>query len=134
MRQTNGAGSELGGELLETTPESYRQVLSRARKRLGNFMSERCGLMNESNPCRCAKKLPGAIQAGLVNPEKLRFNLPYLRSVREFVEEKIPLMDEAVEARLQQVLRAQPLYRSPDFKRIIRSLLRRREIREVVEF
>ncbi len=129
-----GAGSELGGELLEMTPESYRQVLARARKRLGNFMNERCGLMNQSNPCRCAKKLPAAIKAGLVDPEKLRFNLPYLRSVREFVQEKSSLVDEVVEARLQQLLRAQPMYRSPDFKRVIRSMLRRREIREVVDF
>jgi RNA polymerase sigma factor (sigma-70 family) len=51
------ASSALGGELLETTPENYRQVVSRARKRLGNFMNEKCGLMNENNPCRCARKI-----------------------------------------------------------------------------
>jgi RNA polymerase sigma factor (sigma-70 family) len=129
-----GASSELGGELLGMTAESYRQVLARARKRLGNFMNERCGLMNENNPCRCAKKLPGAIRAGLVDPAKLRFNLPYLRSVRDFVAEKAPLVDAAVEARLQRVLRSQPMYRSPDFKRRIRSLLRCREVGEVVDF
>jgi RNA polymerase sigma factor (sigma-70 family) len=128
------ASSELGGELLEMTPESYRQVLSRARARLGNFMNERCGLMSENNPCRCARKLPGAIRAGLVDPAKLRFNLPYLRSVRDFVAEKAPLVDAAVEARLQRVFRAQPMYRSPDFKRMVRSLLRRREVGEVVDF
>jgi RNA polymerase sigma factor (sigma-70 family) len=128
------AGSVLGGELLDTTPENYRQVLSRARKRLGGFMNERCGLMNEDNPCRCAKKVHGAIQAGLVNTQSLRFNLPYLHRIREFVAEKAPVVDAAVEMKLQGILRDQPMYTSPDFKRVIHIMLRRGDIGEIVNF
>jgi len=128
------AGSALGGELLETTAENYRQILSRARKRLANFMNERCGLMNENNPCRCVKKIQGVIEAGLVDPEHLRFNLPYLHRIREFVAEKARIVDAAVEMKLQNVLRDQPMYRSPDFKRVIGVMLRRGEIGEIVDF
>ncbi len=128
------AGSRLGGELLETSAENYRQILSRARKRLANFMSERCGLLNENNSCRCVKKIQGVIKAGLVDPQHPRFNLPYLHRIREFVAEKAPLVDAAVEMKLQNVLRDQPMYRSPDFKRVISLMLRRGEIGENIDF
>ena len=82
------ADSTLGSELLETTPENYRQILSRARKRLCNFMNDRYGMMYEANPCRCANRIQGAMKAGLIDPQKPRFNLPYLHRVRDFVAEK----------------------------------------------
>jgi RNA polymerase sigma factor (sigma-70 family) len=129
-----GVSSKLGGELLDTTPENYRQIVSRARKRLANFMNERCGLMNESNTCRCAKTIQGATRAGLVNPGRLRFNLPFLHRVRDLVAEKAPLVDAAVEMRLQGLLREQPLYTSPDFKRLIGVVLRRKDVGEIVDF
>jgi RNA polymerase sigma factor (sigma-70 family) len=128
------AGSELGGQLMGTTPDNYRQILSRARKRLGNFMNERCGLMNENNPCRCSKKVPGAIQAGLIDPKKPRFNLPYIQRVREFVADKAQLLDTAVEMRLQNVLREQPMYKSPDFRRVIDLMLKRGDVGQIIDF
>jgi hypothetical protein len=128
------AGSELGGQLMGTTPDNYRQILSRARKRLANFMNERCGLMNESNPCRCSKKIPGAIQAGLVDPQKPRFNLPYIQTVREFVADKAPLLDTAVEMRLQNLLREQPMYKSPDFRRANALMLKRGDVGQIIDF
>ncbi len=90
--------------------------------------------MNEDNPCRCVKKIHGAIQAGLVNPQRLRFNLPYLHRIREFVAEKAPVVDAAVEMKLQGILRDQPMYTSPDFKRVIQIMLRRGDIGEIVNF
>ena len=36
-------------------------------------MNDRCGLVNRSNPCRCAKKTRGFMQAGYVDPESLLF-------------------------------------------------------------
>jgi RNA polymerase sigma factor (sigma-70 family) len=128
------ADSAFGGELLETSPENYRQILSRARKRLGNFMNDRCGMMNEANPCRCESRIQGAMRAGLVDPQKLRFNLPRLGKVRDFVKEKAPLLEEAVQLKLQGLLRDLPIYTSPDFHRVISLMLKRGEIGEIVGF
>jgi RNA polymerase sigma factor (sigma-70 family) len=128
------ADSALGGELLETSPGNYRQIVSRARKRLGNFMNERCGLLNEDNPCRCVKTSGSAVTAGLVDPSRPRYNLPFIHCIREFVAEKAPVVDSAVEMRLQNLLRDEPMYASPDFKRIIRHVLRRGDIGDIVNF
>lgn len=129
-----GVTSELGAELMETTAENYRQIVSRARKQLGNFMNEKCGLMDGRNPCRCIKKTRGAIKAGLVNPESLRFNLPYLHSVREFVAEKANLVDSALDMKLQDIFRDRPMYTSPDFKRVIGTMMQRGTLRQIIDY
>src|SRR4051812_15123553 len=45
----------VGGEVLEMTADNFRQCLARARRELHNFMTNQCGLVNKSNPCRCPK-------------------------------------------------------------------------------
>ena len=66
--------------------------------------------------------------------ESLRFNLPYLHRIQELAAEKVPLVDNAIKMKLQNVLRDQPMYSSPDFKRLIMVMLRRRQIGEIVDF
>src|SRR5262245_10972264 len=59
----------VGAELLEISRENFRQRVARARRDLHSFMNDRCGLVNRTNPCRCANKTRGFIQAGYVDPE-----------------------------------------------------------------
>ncbi len=129
-----GADSTLGGELLETTPENYRQILSRARRQLANFMDEKCGLMNEANPCRCARKTRSAMKAGFVDPDNLRFDMGYLHRVKRFVAEETHGIGEEKQARLSAILREQPLYRSPDFRRVLRIMLKRGDLGRIIDF
>ena len=63
----------VAAEVLEITRENFRQRLARARRDLRNFMNDKCGLVNQANPCRCAKKTRGFIQAGYVDPDNLLF-------------------------------------------------------------
>jgi len=56
----------VAAEVLEITPDNFRQRLARARRDLRSFMNDKCGLVNQANPCRCAKKTLGFIQAGYV--------------------------------------------------------------------
>jgi len=72
----------LGAELLEISPDNFHQRLARARRDLHNFMNDKCGLVNRANPCRCAKKTRGFIQAGYVDPEKLLFARERVLQVR----------------------------------------------------
>src|SRR6266704_2652332 len=63
-----GATDAVGAEVLEMTPENFRQCLTRARRDLHSFMNNQCGLVNKSNPCRCPKKTRGFIEQGHVDP------------------------------------------------------------------
>ncbi|MCU0427709.1 MAG: RNA polymerase sigma factor [Candidatus Kapabacteria bacterium] len=76
-------------ELLSTTPEAYRQQLTRARKDLYSFIQQKCGLVNPNNPCRCIKKTKLWIERGLVAKDTLLFKEQYTETVREHVEANI---------------------------------------------
>src|SRR5437667_11671690 len=73
----------VGAELLEISRENFRQRLARARRDLHSFMNDRCGLVNRANPCRCAKKTRGFMQAGYVDPESLVFARERIEQVHE---------------------------------------------------
>src|SRR5258708_2184009 len=63
----------VAAEVLEITPDNFRQRLARARRDLRNFMNDKCGLVNQANPCRCAKKTRAFIQPGHGDPQNLLF-------------------------------------------------------------
>src|ERR1700736_4886012 len=76
-----GVTSEVGGEVMEVSADNFRQLLSRARRDLYQFMNEKCGLVNAANPCRCKKKTRAYMQAGYVDPHNLQFAANRLASV-----------------------------------------------------
>jgi len=78
-----GVSSELGAEVLETSSDNFRQLLSRARRDLYQFMQNKCGLVNAANSCRCAKKTRGFMQLGFLDANRLQFTRARLASVSE---------------------------------------------------
>jgi RNA polymerase sigma factor (sigma-70 family) len=129
-----GVDSRLGAQILEISPASFRQTLARARKQLKNFMAEKCGLLDERNPCRCRTRTRAAVNKGLVNPDTLRFHGRTLRRVSDFVSENTSLVDDALELKMQGLFRDHPVHPSPDFARQIRKLTRNRSVLRFVEF
>ena len=100
----------LAAEIFETTPDNFRQRLSRARKDLYNWMHKRCGLVNLDNPCRCKSKTKSFIEAGYVDPQNLKWLSNYKRKIFEMSEAKL---DDALDAR-DEIYKS--LYRSHPFK------------------
>jgi RNA polymerase sigma factor (sigma-70 family) len=112
----------VGAELLEISPENFRQKLARARRDLHNFMNERCGLVNRTNPCRCAKKTRGFMQAGYVDPGSLLFAREHLEQIREGVRTKAEALT-TLDAQCSEVFRQHAFYPSRDLVPALRRLL-----------
>jgi len=129
-----GIDSNRGGEFLSTRPDNFRKILSRARKQLGNFMNENCGLINESNSCRCSTKTKACIEAGVVDPENLRFTREHLLRAEEFVSGKADMVDDALDVKVQNTFRDQPLLKSPDFFSSLKARLNRNEVGLIINF
>ena len=62
-----------GGYILNIAPTAFRKRLSRARKRIHNFMGKNCALVNPNNSCHCAKWGYNAIKTGFIDPDRLLF-------------------------------------------------------------
>jgi RNA polymerase sigma factor (sigma-70 family) len=122
----------IGAELLEISRDNFRQRLTRARRDLHNFMNDKCGLVDPSNPCRCDKKTRGFIQAGYVDPANLLFARARVRRVHEAVPETYQAL-ATLDAQCAGIFREHPFYDAPDLVPALRSLIATDEFRRATD-
>lgn len=104
-----GVSHQLGAEILQISPGNFRIRLHRARTDLGSWMHRRCGLVSESNSCRCHKKTKSYVAAGLVDPTRLLFNADYTQRIREVVIRNAGVVMDEVDDLDLRVFRDHPL-------------------------
>jgi hypothetical protein len=51
-----GVSDTVATELLDISPENFRQRLARARRDLRNFMNDKCGLVNQRTPATVPRR------------------------------------------------------------------------------
>lgn len=122
---------DIGSSILEMTKVNFRQKLSRARKQLANFMTDKCGLMDKNNPCHCAKKTKLMIDAGHVNPDNLLFSKKYLYTIEKVAPEKADMMDNLFEEKAAKLFREHPFQQSPDFAGALNQILESRDFKNI---
>ncbi len=64
--------SRIAGDILELTPEAYRQRLSRIRRKMADFLSEYCGEYGNGR-CKCKDRINYAIESRRLNPTQLNY-------------------------------------------------------------
>lgn len=97
----------LAAEILEISPEAYRQRLSRIKKKMAGFLEEYCGLSGKG-VCSCSKRISYAIATHRVNPEKPEYTS--LEENTEFLQECKTAMEEIDDRSL--VFSSLPAYRT----------------------
>ena len=97
-----------------------------------HFLHDKCGLVNEANPCRCAKKTQGFMKAGFVDPQKLLFARERVTRVRDVAEktcEELDALDEAY----AELHRDHPFHEPTDFVIALRALINRTDFKSTLE-
>ena len=105
-----GVSDQVGAEIVDVTPENFRQILSRARRDLYEYLRGNCSLVNPDAPCRCVKKTRAFIQGGFVDPRKLQFTSDYQRKVRDVADDRAGELMDAYMKVAAQVYRDHPFY------------------------
>lgn len=124
-----GASDTVGGDVLEMTPDNFRQCLARARRDLHSFMNHQCGLVNKSNPCRCPKKTRGFIEQGHVDPQHLWFVPQHVERVRDVASATVRAIEDVVEREYAAIFCDHPFLQPSDQVDWLRRLLETREVR-----
>ncbi len=119
----------LGSEILGITPGNFRIRLMRARNDLYNWMNKRCGLVNEANPCRCARKTKGFIKAGIVDRGNLTFNVRYKQRIWDLSTKDAKAISETVEDLNKKVFQSHPLQLPLTKNRIVDEVINNRLIK-----
>ena len=127
-----GVTDRVGSELLEVSRDTFRQKLARARRDLHSFMENKCGLVNVSNPCRCAKKTRGFIDAGYLDPHKLLFARERVVRVREVADSRADELDR-LDADYAEIHRDHPFPDAPDFLKALRALIERTDFKSALD-
>jgi RNA polymerase sigma factor (sigma-70 family) len=83
-----GVSDVVGAEIVGVTPVNFRQILSRARRDLYEYLQGNCSLVNPGASCRCARKTRAYVQGGFVDPHDLRFTSSHLRRIRDVAGER----------------------------------------------
>lgn len=101
--------SRIAAEILDMTPEAYRQRLSRTRKRMAAFLAEYCGL-SKTGMCSCKKRVDYAVATHRIDPAHLNF-----QEMEPCRMEDIVQRTDAMEHLdgLSQIFAQFPAYRSP---------------------
>jgi RNA polymerase sigma factor (sigma-70 family) len=127
-----GASDTIGSEILEMSPDNFRQSLARARRDLYQFMNGQCGLVNANNPCRCPKKTQGFINAGHVDPHHLQFISLHIRRIREAAADTVREIDDVVEQQYATIYREHPFLQPSEQVQWLRRILEQPDIRSAL--
>ena len=117
-----GESSEAAAAALDVTPANFRQLLSRARQDLYQFMHDKCGLVNSANPCRCTRKASGFMRAGWLDPANLQFTKDRSSAVRQQSAARLNEL-EGMDRQHAELYQAQPMLTGPDLAARLRGLV-----------
>jgi RNA polymerase sigma factor (sigma-70 family) len=98
----------MGAEIFEISQENYRTKLSRARRDLHNFMNNKCGLVNSSNPCRCSKKAKSLSDKGVLTKDSFRFTNQYQSQISDYAEAGYEKLSDALDQRYIEFYQQHP--------------------------
>lgn len=113
-----------GGEILDITPESFRQRLSRGRKQVSDFMATKFSLVNPKNPCHCERILLYDIEkTRVIDPKNLLFaDHPCHAKKNGQVMNRLQELDELI--RVTALFRSHQEYAAPEaFVEIVKKLM-----------
>ena len=102
--------SRIAGDILNITPEAYRQRLSRVRKKMADFLGQYCGEYG-SGRCHCKDRVNYAIQSHRINPSQLDFMTASEVSMETMMDVKNAM--EEIDDLSQDFLFCKP-YESPE--------------------
>ena len=123
-----GLDSRTAGELLGISSESYRQRLSRSRKRMRDFLGENCGLAGGF--CRCQRRIDYAIDHSRLDPDNLEYSA--LKPLeRDLLEEYRDIMENMED--LAGIFEGLPIYHSAiDSRDFLESLLSSHDMKKIL--
>jgi len=108
-----GVRSTEGAKILGITPAAYRQRLSRGKKKLMDFLTRQCGLVDSKNPCRCETLAAHHVKRKNIDPENLFFVSHPCRSRRDSRAGEL-LKELNQMERAATLIRIHPDYAAPD--------------------
>jgi RNA polymerase sigma factor (sigma-70 family) len=128
-----GISDSVAGEILAITKDSFRQTLSRSRRKIYDFLKERCSIVDKNNRCHCQLKAKAMIDAGEIDPENLYYAQNHPVYVNRVMEERYSRFNVIYKTQFRKLVREQPFLDSPDFVKKFRKMLNSAEFTDIFD-
>ena len=119
-----GIDHNLGAEIFDISKQNFRIKLHRARKDLHSYMTNKCGLVNKSNPCRCPKKAKALKQMGMLDEQNMQFNIETKTKIADYVEAQHSNVKNAFEDKFTELFREHPAKDKFDKETVVSDILK----------
>jgi len=127
-----GVPDTVGSEMCDVSRANFRKILSRSRSRIHTFFQDRCSLLDEKNPCRCAYFLSPLVRSGMIDTEDLLIRRDSHGTIAQAVTGAVRQIEASYEE-FVSLFRSQPFLKSPDMIRWLRDLLDREDIKPLFQ-
>jgi RNA polymerase sigma factor (sigma-70 family) len=121
----------VGADICGMSADNFRKIVSRARRRICDFLSKNCSLINEQNPCKCGIQAAVLIEAGILDPDDMIGNQQSYGSIRDTVGKTISEL-EASYSEFNALFKNQPFLTGPDMVQWLRDVLNRSDIQTIL--
>jgi len=121
----------VGSELMDISRENFRQLLSRSRRKVFNYMNGTCGHMNPANKCRCSHKVKSFLDLGMLDSAILRYHRPNSRMVKDMLGSRLERFHLSYYEPFLALFREQPFYDPPDVTSWLDDILRQEDLKAI---
>ena len=128
-----GATDVVGSEVLGISRDTFRKTLSRARRKLREYMNGNCGVVNPEAPCRCRKKIKSFIDSGAYTVDSLNFVAPDRPRMSELTGEFQDNFSAEVTEPIEALHREHPFYEGRDLTPWLQEVLERPGFKALVQ-
>jgi RNA polymerase sigma factor (sigma-70 family) len=124
--------SKSGSVLLGMSRANFRKTLSRSRKKLKNFMSQTCSLVNKKAKCKCHLKITELIEHGYRDPERLVYQgLGYNRFIKDVIAGKVKRFMNNYFYKFNSLFQAHPFWEAPAMTEWLDKAIKSRDFKEI---
>jgi RNA polymerase sigma factor (sigma-70 family) len=124
--------SRMGGDILEMSSANFRKILSRSRKKLKNFMSQTCSLVNKKAKCKCHMKITELIRYGYRDPKHMIYDkLKYTHLVKHMISGRVKRFMNSYFYKFNDLFQSQPFWQGPDMKTWLHTAIKSKEFKDI---
>lgn len=123
--------SKLGADLLDISPANFRQMLSRSRKQVFGFMRNKCGVVDNSNTCRCKYYVPEMVKDQAEQGIKPHFTPACEFTIGDVTEKHTIKMQDYIDRQCRELFGKHPFEKSDSFVTTLQEMISSNTFRAV---
>lgn len=116
----------IGSEICGVTPDNFRTILSRSRKRVNKFFFNNCSLINDKNPCRCAQRFEPLGRLEMIDPGDLIMERDSYGTIRDVLGRRAQELEDSYHE-FNALYKSRPFFKGPDMVAWLNNFLERKD-------